>query len=452
MGQQTFVRRMSRRSFVCVTVAAGLSAMSLTACGSDSASESGGEGFDEADIEAALQEETTLTVWSFSAEMTQIAEAFEKKYPAVTVEVTNPSDIYTSLQNAIDAGSGAPDIVTIEYFALPQFALTGALADLSEFGLDGLGELYSPSVWSAVNVGEQLVALPRGDGPMALFYNKTVFDQHGIAVPETWEQYVAAARTIHESDPTAYITSDVGDPSLITGLIWQAGGRPFGIEGETEVSVNLQDEGSQEFAGTWNELLTNDLLAPIASWTDEWYRALADGKIASLISGAWMAGSLPSSVPAGEGQWRVARLPAFEDGSVENGVWGGGGEAIVEQSENKLAAAGFLKFVSAGEGAQISLDLGFFPSTVAELESTEFLDAAPEYFGGQQVNRILAEAANDVAEGWEYLPYQLYANSVFADTVGQSYATKSDLNEGLRAWQERMVTYGEDQGFTVNDG
>ena len=30
---------------------------------------------------------------------------------------------YTKLQNAIKAGSGAPDIAQIEYYAVPQFAL-----------------------------------------------------------------------------------------------------------------------------------------------------------------------------------------------------------------------------------------------------------------------------------------------------------------------------------------
>jgi len=31
-------------------------------------------------------------------------------------------------------------------------------------------------------------------GPMALFYNKDVFDKYKIAVPTTWTEYAAAAR------------------------------------------------------------------------------------------------------------------------------------------------------------------------------------------------------------------------------------------------------------------
>ena len=50
-----------------------------------------------------------------------------------------------------------------------------------------------------------------------------------------------------------------------------------------------------------------------------------------------------------------------------------------------------------------------------------------------------------------YLPFQVYANSIFGDTVGQSYADKSDLNAGLTGWQKAIVEYGNEQGFTVTE-
>jgi len=83
--------------------------------------------------------------------------------------------------------------------------------------------------------------------------------------------------------------------------------------------------------------------------------------------------------------------------------------------------------------------------------SDEFLNAAPEYFGGQEINKVLVEASNNVTTDWQYLPFQVYANSVFADTVGQAYTARSDLNVGLQAWQEQIVAYGSSQGFTLNE-
>ena len=43
----------------------------------------------------------------------------------------------------------------------------------------------------------------------------------------------------------------------------------------------------------------------------------------------------------------------------------------------------------------------------------------------------------------------MYANSVYADTVGQAYEKHTDLNAGLEAWQAALVKYGKAQGFTV---
>lgn len=52
--------------------------------------------------------------------------------------------------------------------------------------------------------------------------------------------------------------------------------------------------------------------------------------------------------------------------------------------------------------------------------------------------------------GWQYLPWQSYANSIYADTVGKAYLNKTSIADGLKAWQDKNVSYGTDQGFSVN--
>ena len=90
------------------------------------------------------------------------------------------------------------------------------------------------------------------------------------------------------------------------------------------------------------------------------------------------------------------------------------------------------------------------PLHTADLESDDFLNYQSEYFGGQEINKVFAQSIDDVVTGWTYLPFQVYSNSIFGDTVGQSYSSKSDLNTGLEAWQKASADYGNDQGFTVN--
>jgi len=444
-------RKALRRTAVVVATGLALS-MSLAACSGSGTGSTAASTSSAADITAAMNEKSTITVWAWAPAVEKIAAAFEKEHPNVTVKVVNAgtgNDQYIKLQNAIKAGSGAPDIAQIEYYALPQFALSKSLADLSAYGFDSFASEYTDSTWGSVKLGDGIYALPQDSGPMAMFYNKAVFDKYSLTVPTTWDEYVATAKKLHEANPNAYITNDTGDAGFTTSMIWQAGGQPYTTTDSTKVSINLQDEGSKKFADTWNTLLSNDLLAATPSWSDEWYKGLGDGTIATLNIGAWMPGNLESGVKDAAGDWRVAPLPTYTAGDKASAENGGGGDAILEQSKNKLVAAGFLQYMNEGAGTQISIDAGGFPSTVADLNSDKFLNATSDYFGGQKINQVLVQSAKDVVPGWSYLPFQVYSNSIFKDTVGQAYAAKSDLNAGLTAWQKATADYGNQQGFTV---
>jgi multiple sugar transport system substrate-binding protein len=154
-------------------------------------------------------------------------------------------------------------------------------------------------------------------------------------------------------------------------------------------------------------------------------------------------------VPDGAGKWRVAPMPTY-DGQPATAENGGSAQSVLEQSDDPALAAAFVRWLNHDGGIEPFLESGGFPATVADLNDPEFVNQENEYFGGQPVNQVLTEAAGSVVEGWQYLPFQLYANSIFGDTVGKAYAEHSDLNEGLQAWQDSLVEYGNQQGFQVN--
>lgn len=441
--------RMTRRVISAVATTALLGA-ALVAC-------SPGGGNTDApgspdDLAAALESGGEITYWSWTPSAEDQAAAFMKKYPNVTVNVVNAgtnTDEYTKLQNTIKAGSGAPDVVQIEYYAMPQFALTDGLLDLSGYGFGELKSDYTASTWNSVDFDGKIYGLPQDSGPMAMFYNKTVFDEFDLTLPTTWDEYYEAAKKLSAADPSKKITNDVGDAGFATSMIWQAGGHPFTAEG-TDVTIDLADEGSARWTKNWNRLVDEDLLSDASSWSDEWFKGLGDGSIATLVIGAWMPGNLEASVPDAAGDWRVAPMPSY-DGTPVSAENGGGGQAVTKQSKNPALAAAFLKWLNNdSESISIFAESGGFPSTTAELESDEFLGAESEYFGGQKINEVLVQASKDVLPDWQYLPYQVYANSIFGDTVGQSYTSKGDLADGLASWQDQLVPYGNEQGFTVN--
>ncbi|WP_405698708.1 sugar ABC transporter substrate-binding protein [Streptomyces coelicoflavus] len=427
-------------------------ALGATACGGSDDGGSSGKAVSEADIQAALKEGGTLTVWAWEPTLKQVAADFEKAHPGVKVDLVNAGtnkDEYTALQNAVSAKKGVPDVAQIEYYAMGQFALTEQLTDLKSFGADKLSAKFSPGPWNGVKAGSDgIYALPMDSGPMALFYNKKVFDKYGIEVPTTWAEYLDAARDLHKADPKAYITADNGDAGFATSMLWQAGSRPYTVNG-TKVKIDFSDQGAKTFTDTWQKLIDEKLLATVPAWTDEWYKGLGDGSIATLATGAWMPANLESGAKAASGDWRVAPMPQWTAGGKVSAENGGSALALPELGKNEALAYAFVEYANAGDGVQTRLENGAFPATTADLQSTRFQDTAFPYFGGQKANKIFAESAANVPDDWSYLPYQVYANSVFNDTVGKAYVSGTTLAEGFESWQEASVEYGEQQGFTV---
>jgi multiple sugar transport system substrate-binding protein len=427
--------------------------LGLTACGSSGKSDagSGSKASGASAVQAALAKGGSLTVWAWEPTLKQVVTDFEAKYPKVKVNLVNAgtgNDQYTALQNAVQAGKGVPDVAQIEYYALGQFALGKSVADLSAYGAKDLAKTYSPGPWNSVNIDGGVYGLPMDSGPMALFYNKKVFDQYKIPVPTTWDAYLDAARKLHQADPKAYIASDTGDAGFTTSMIWQAGGKPYKVDG-TKVSIDFGDPGSTAFATLWQKLISEHLLAPIPAWSDQWYKGLGDGTIATLATGAWMPANFTSGVASASGDWRVAPLPQWQAGQTASAENGGSSLAVMKASSNKELAYAFVQYADQGAGVQARIKGGAFPATTADLNSKAFLDTPFPYFGGQQANQIFSKSAADVVSGWSYLPYQVYANSIFNDTVGKAYVSGAPLTDGLKAWQDQSITYGKNQGFGV---
>ena len=445
-----------RRAVLRATAVVSALALTATACspgaGSAAPEATSAAPASSAQLQSALDKGGELSMWAWDPAEKEIVAKFEKAYPKVKVNLQNVgtgNDQYTKLQNAIKAGRGIPDIAQVEFYAIPQFAITKSLADLTPLGAGSLDKTYTSGDWGASQVGGKILGLPQGSGPMVLFYNKAVFDKYKLTVPTTWDEYVADAKKLHAADPKKFITADNGDSGFTASMIWQAGGRPYKVDG-TDVTIDFNAPGVDKFTKMWQPLVDQKLLAKINPWTDEWFQALSDGTIATLASGAWMPANLEGSAPKASGDWRVTQMPQYEKGKSVTAQNGGGGLSILEASPHKDLAYAFLHYAAVGPGAQTYADTGEFPTQNAILNSPEFLNAAPKYFGGQKINQVLSAAAGNVAPGWQYLPFQPYANTIFANTVGQAWtASGTTIQAGLMDWQKASLKYAQEQGFTV---
>lgn len=423
-------------------IPAALLAVALAACGSSKG--------------AAPTTDTpvTLTFWTWVPNIGKTVDLYTQKFPKVKITVVNAGQSaaeYTKLQTSVKAGSGAPDVAQVEYFALPQFALAKQVVNLNDYGAASLQSKYGKSAWAQVNFNGGVYGYPQDTGPMVMFYRQDVLAQLNITPPTTWQEFAADAEKIHTANPQHYITSlDPGDAGGVDSLLWQAGSRPFKTVTPTQASVNLSDTGAATWSALWSDLLSKKLVDPAPGWTNEWWQGMDSGKYAMWITGAWAPGNISSTIPDTNGKWRAAPMPQWTAGDTTTAENGGSSDVVVSTSKNKAAAAAFAQWLNSDPVAVKSLnDSGLFPATTGLLTDPTFLSSPNAFFGGQQANKIFADSSAHVATGWQYLPFQVYANSVFKDTVGQPISGGTDPAAGLKAWQQRLVDYGKQQGFQM---
>ena len=444
-----------RKALALVVSACAL--MGTAACGS-----SGSATVSQSDLKNA-KGQTVFWGWDTGNTMKSLISAFEKKNPGITVKFNNTGkaeDTATGLSNAIAAGKGAPDVVMLEDPTVTQFAVTNDLVDLSSLGAQKYKNDFTPGPWNKLQYNNKPYALPIDSGPECFFYNKAIFDKAGVDASKikTWDDYYQAAKKIRKIG--SYITNSSGasgDYQPFTAQIWQAGAKPWVVNGD-KITINMtHDAGMKRYINLRQKLIDQDLIdTKTANWTDDWNRGLNDGTIASLTIGAWMPINLITSAPNQKGNWRVGTLPQWKEGDTVSAEDGGSALAIPSQSKNKAAAYKFIEYLTHGEGAQTMADTGTFPSLKRILNSSSFTDPSTAankktnaYFGGQNVNKALSQAAQRPVKPFQYLPFNAYAQTVYGDDIASAYTKKVTVEQAMNSYAKNLAKHGKEQGYTV---
>ena len=436
-------------------VAALAATMVLAACSSSSGTPQSSAPVSSSEVAKALEEPTTITFWSWVPNIEDEVALFEKAHPAIDVKVVNAGQglpQYTKLRTAFKAGKGAPDVAQVEYQYIPSFTLGNDLLDLAPYGAGDLEKQYPAWVWKQVAKGDAVYAVPQDIGPMGLLYREDILQQAGIAPPTTWEEFAAAATALHAANPEQYLTNLPGnDAGQVIGLMWQNGASPFGFDGDKTVKIDLDTPEVTKVVDYWQGLVQQGVVSTDPDFTDQWYQALSNGTYASWVTAAWGPVFLQGTAESTSGLWRASRLPQWDVGATASGNWGGSTSAVMASSEHKIVAAELAKFLNTDPTStkQLTSQQFLFPASTTVLEDPSFTSQTPEFYGGQQVNQVFADASGNVNTDFGWLPFTDYAYNSFNDTLGKTIAEKGDMRAGLEAWQQDLVRYATAQGFTV---
>lgn len=432
-------RRRSVRAVVAVVAAAALAA---AGCG-------GGGGGSDGPVK--------IKVWAWYPSFKPVVELFNETHTDIQIEWTNAGtgqDQYTKLQTALKAGKGAPDVVMIEFQEIPTFQLTKHLVDMGEYGAGAVKGNYVDWAWKQVSNGDKVYAIPVDAGPMAMLYRKDIFDKYDLKVPETWAEFREQAQKLKAASPTTFMTDfGANDGGFMTGLLWQAGARPFDYTAaqSPNIGLNINSPEAKKVMTYWEGMVDSGLADTTAFATTDFYTGLTKGNYATYLAAGWGPGYLASVAEKTAGTWRAAPLPQWTAGENAQGDWGGSAFAVTDQTEHPEAATKVaMEIFGANKDAwRIGIDQAFlFPTATPILEWDYFRNKEYEFFGGQKVNDVFVPAYNAIGE-FHWSPFNSYYFNQLTTAMGQAVEKQSSWPAALDTVQQNVSGYASKQGFKV---
>ncbi|GAA3740745.1 sugar ABC transporter substrate-binding protein [Salinactinospora qingdaonensis] len=223
-----------------------------------------------------------------------------------------------------------PDLIFIDNPQLQQVAETGALTPLSDYTIDTEG--YYDSITEAGTYEGQLYGLAPGVNGLALFYNKTYFQEAGIEPPTTWEELSSAAAELTTGDRYGLAFSAIdGEEGTWQFLpfFWSNGAQLDELDSPEAVEAlgyvtGLVEEGSVSSSVLeWNQ---NDVADQFVA-----------GHTAMMVNGSWNLARLQEEQ---ELDYGVVPIPVPEAGDEPVVALGGEVGAIpATDPESQEAAA-----------------------------------------------------------------------------------------------------------------
>lgn len=400
---------MKKQSFVNILVLFLVLFLAVTACQSsdtetaDSDTDTAAEGGSETDV-VVLRAGTGDSGEGLNPHQSIIAD-FEDQNENVLVqlEAIAGRDYYTRILTQI-AADRAPDVMNIGDDAVPSFVERGAFLPLDDClaDLNFDTSVYLPGLLDPGTVDGALYFLPKDYSTLAVYYNKTIFDEAGVAYPEsdwTWDELLATAQALTQ-DTDGDGQTDIWGIQLpanwTTGFeywVAAAGGSLISEDGQSYVGFMDSDEtirAAQFYADLYNEYAVAPPPADFSAFGGG-NSEFDNGQAAMRIFGRWpQAGMLENpNIDLG-----VVGTPSD---AVEANILFWGGFGISSTTQNLAEACNFLSYYAGPEAAQTWKDWAL-PAAAEVAELPEIAD--------DPLNNVWIEELNDLQpRAYTFTPY-----------------------------------------------
>jgi ABC-type glycerol-3-phosphate transport system substrate-binding protein len=284
-----------------------------------------------------------------SGAVDKMIELFLANHPGVEVQ----REVYESMQmrdlvrTALGANTG-PDLICYDTNPVTLWILVDAneLAPLDEaFQRFGWDETIFPNFQQWVTVDGSRYAVPHGFEFEPVFYNKTIYDELGLSVPTTHEEFISNCEAVKEAGYIPITLGNAGSGELrhvfgfpLNNLLGEEGmanlllcgeswDRPEVHEAIKIITVDYRDMGF--YPEHANGIQSQDAMNLFLS-----------GQAAHRLLGSWIIVDIADAGMAD--QIDLFLYPSIDGSEVLPQTWFGSGFEIPADSENKELAVELL--------------------------------------------------------------------------------------------------------------
>lgn len=314
---------------------------------------------------ASSGEEVTIRVFSNLPDRTSgqglieqmLFDQYMAENPNVHLEIEALDDnSYKTKFNAYASGSSMPDFINV--WGLPSFLSevidAGLIAELNPDDYKDYN--FLPGSLDGFSKDGKLYGLARNTDVMLFYYNKALFEENGVKVPETYDDLLSAAKTFNDAGiiPVSMDGSDKYPMTIFLSSIFQ---RYIGDDTKSEMANAVQNGDFSNEA--WSSSLAlmretvDEGLFQTGFETTDYGTAMnlfTNGQAAMYYMGSWemsMATNqdIPDEIRNNIGVFTMPMVDGGNGKTTDIAAWHGGGHAVTANSPVKEEAIKLLNFM-----------------------------------------------------------------------------------------------------------
>ena len=425
------MRRKVLNGLICATVLASM----LTGCGNKNTSTA--EVQTETTAETAAQqtetekpetengEQVTISYALWDANQARLMETlideFEEKNPNIKIDmqVTAWTEYWTALE-AAGTGGSLPDTFWMHSNNIYYYGSNDQLLDLTDYiNKSSLVDLanYPEGLSQIYNIDGKQYAVPKDYDTIALWYNKALFDEAGIAYPDetwTWDTMKEAAKKLTKPDGSQYgFSAGLNCQEGYYNFVYQNGGEIITADKKPGYDEAATIGGIDEYFSYIRDGLSPEIYDDLAR-----AQSLQNSLCAMGLFGSWnLSGFASSDIMVKD--YDCAVLPSANDGTRAS-IFNGLGNAIAATTKHPDEAWKWIEFLSSKEGQERQAELGIAISAYNG-SADKFVEAYPMFNTKCYIDMV------------EYAQIRPYSNqtSIWEDkayeVLKDAYAGKEDV-------------------------